>query len=108
MANTYSWRINALDAKIHENDLDNVIYTVHWSFIGQDDSEPPVSANSIGTLGVLYNPEEPFIPYADLTKEDVVKWLDAGLDIDSMKENLDKQIELKIHPVDETLTPDWN
>jgi len=52
MANTYNWRINALDAKIHENDLDNVIYTVHWSFIGQDDSEEPVSASSIGTLGV--------------------------------------------------------
>ena len=108
MANTYSWRINALDAKIHENDLDNVIYTVHWSFIGQDDSEKPVMASSIGTLGVQYNPEEPFIPYSDLTKEDVVKWLEAGLDVNSMKESLDKQIELKIHPVNETLRPDWN
>ena len=108
MANTYSWKINALDAKIHENDLDNVIYTVHYTFIGQDDSEEPVMASSIGTLGVQYNPENPFIPYADLTKEDVVGWLEAGLDVDSMKENLDKQIELKIHPVNETLRPDWN
>ena len=31
MANTYNWKINALDAKIHEGDKDNVIYTVHWS-----------------------------------------------------------------------------
>ena len=108
MANTYSWTINALDAKIHENDLDNVIYTVHYTFIGQDDSEEPVSANSIGTLSVQYNPENPFIPYSELTKEDVVKWLEDGLDVDNMKENLDKQIELKIHPVNETLRPDWN
>ena len=108
MANTYSWRINALDAKIHENDLDNVIYTVHWSFIGQDDSEEPVSASSIGTLGVQYNPENPFISYDDLTKEDVVGWLEEGLDVDSMKENLDKQIELEKNPVDETLRPDWD
>ena len=108
MANTYSWKINALDAKIHENNLDNVIYTIHWSFIGQDDSEEPVSASSIGTLGVQYNPENPFIPYADLTKEDVVGWLEAGLDVDSMKKNIDRQIELKIHPVNETLRPDWN
>ena len=49
-----------------------------------------------------------FIPYADLTKEDVVGWLEAGLDVDSMKKNIDKQIELKIHPVNETLRPDWN
>ena len=108
MANTYNWRINALDAKIHENDLDNVIYTVHWSFIGQDDSEEPVSVSSIGTLGVQYNPESFFISYDDLTKEDVVKWLEDGLDVDSMKENLDKQIELKKNPVDETLRPDWD
>ena len=108
MKNTYNWKINALDAKIHENDLDNVIYTIHWSFIGQDDSEEPVSASSIGTLSVQYNPEDPFIEYDDLVKSDVVGWLEEGLDVDSMKENLDKQIELKIHPVNETLRPDWN
>lgn len=108
MANTYNWKINALDAKIHENDLDNVIYTIHWSFIGQDDSDELVSASSIGTLGVQYNPENPFISYDDLTKEDVVGWLESGLDVDSMKENLDKQIELKKNPVDETLRPDWD
>jgi len=102
MANTYNWRINALDAKIHENDLDNVIYTVHWSFIGQDDSEEPVMASSIGTLGVQYNPEEPFIQYDDLTKEDVVGWLESELDVEAMKQNIDNQIELKKNPVDET------
>ena len=108
MANTYSWRINALDAKIHENDLDNVIYTVHWSFIAKDDSEEPVSVRAGGTLSVKYNPESSFISYDDLTKEDVVGWLEDGLDVDSMKENLDKQIELKKNPVDETLRPDWD
>ena len=108
MANTYSWIINALDAKIHKDDLDNVIYTVHWSFIGQDDSEEPISASSIGTLGVKYNPENPFISYDDLTKEDVVGWLEDGLDVDSMKESLDNQIELKKNPVDETLRPNWD
>ena len=108
MANTYTWKINALDAKIHENDLDNVIYTVHWSYTAQDDSEPSVSGISIGTLGEEYKHENPFIPYSELTKEDVVKWLEDGLDVDNMKENLDKQIELKIHPVNETLRPDWN
>jgi len=108
MANTYNWKINALDAKIHKDDLDNVIYTVHWSFIGQDDSEKPVSASSIGTLGVQYTEENPFIPYEDLTKEDVVGWLEEGLDVDSMKENLDRKIELIKNPVDEILRPNWD
>jgi len=108
MANTYTWLINSLDAKIHDDGLDNVIYTVHYTFIGQDDSEEPVSASSIGTLGVQYNPEDPFIEYDDLVKSDVVGWLEEGLDVDSMKESLDNQIELKKNPVDETLRPDWD
>ena len=106
MANTYNWRINALDAKIHEGDNDNVIYTVHWGYIATDETGD-YSASSIGTMGVEYDPDN-FIPYADLVKSDVVGWLEAGLDVDSMKSSLDNQIELKINPVDETLRPDWD
>ena len=106
MANTYNWRINALDAKIHEGDNDNVIYTVHWSFMATDETGD-FTASSIGTMGVEYDPDN-FIPYSDLEKDDVVGWLEAGLAVDSMKSNLDNQIELKINPVDETLRPDWD
>lgn len=110
MANTYNWKILQLDAKIHENDLDNVIYTIHWRYVAEDNSDEanPISRDIIGTLGVTYNPDEPFIEYADLTKEDVVGWLEAGLDVDNMKFNLDQQIELQKHPVDEYLRPDWD
>ena len=106
MANIYNWKINALDAKVHEGDNDNVIYTVHWSYIASDESGEH-TASSIGTMGVEYDPDN-FIPYADLTKEDVVSWLEEGLDVEAMKENLDNQIELEINPVDETLIPDWD
>lgn len=108
MANTYKWTIVQLDAKIHENNLDNVIYTVHWRYSAEDDSDPKIIKDMLGTLGVTYNPDEPFIEYADLTKEDVVGWLEAKIDVDSMKSNLDEQIELQKNPVDEHLHPNWN
>jgi hypothetical protein len=110
MANTYNWKILQLDAKIHENDLDNVIYTVHWRFCAEDNSDEanPIVRDIIGTLGVTYNPDEPFIEYDNLTKEDVVGWLEAGLDVENMKSNLDQQIELQKNPVDEYLRPDWD
>ena len=106
MANTYNWKINALDAKITEGDNSNVIYTVHWTLIATNDTEE-YTASTIGTLDVTYDPDN-FIPYADLTKADVVGWLEAGLDVETIKANLDNQIELKINPVDETLRPDWD
>lgn len=109
MANQYDWHINQLDAKIKQDYKDNVIYTVHWTYIAKDDSEPDkYIASSIGTFGVEYKEGEDFIEYADLKKSDVVGWLEAGIDVDSMKSNLDSQIELQKNPVDEYLHPDWS
>ena len=108
MANTYSWRIEALNAKIKEDDKDNVIFSVKYTYTAIDNSEPPIQAGSIGTLGVEYKEGDPFIEYADLKKSDVEGWLDEGLDVDAMKQSLDNQIELKKNPVDETLYPDWS
>lgn len=108
MANTYNWKINRLDAKIHEDGLDNVIFIVHWTLFAQDDSAEPIKANSIGTLSVEYVQGEPFIPYDNLTKEDVVGWLESGLNVDDIKTRLDNEIELKKNPVNEYLRPDWD
>ena len=109
MANSYDWKINQLDAKIKQDGKDNVIYTIHWTYIAKDDSEPDkFMASSIGTLSVEYKDGDPFIEYADLKKSDVVSWLDAGIDVDSMKANLDSQIALQKNPVDEYLHPDWS
>ncbi len=108
MANTYTWKINQLDAKIHEDDLNNVIYNIHWSLIAQNDADEPIVVSNIGTLNVTYNPDNPFIEYDNLTKEDVVGWLESGLNVESLKQNLDNQIELIKNPVDEYLHPDWD
>ena len=103
MANTYKWTINALDAKISQDGNDNVVYTIHWGYTASDDSDPVNTASSIGTYGVEYDADN-FTPYADLTEADVISWLEAGLDVDSLKSNLDSQIELKVNPVDVTFS----
>jgi hypothetical protein len=107
MANTYHWKIVQLDAKIKENELDNVIYTVHYRFYAEDDSDPKIVRDIIGCIGVEYDPDN-FIPYEDLTKEDVVGWLEADLNVEGMKQNLDQEINLIKNPVDEYLKPDWD
>jgi len=111
MANTYNWNINQMTAKIQEGDLKNVIWLINYTYIGKDDSETPVVFSSInGSVRVKYVEGDPFIPYEDLTKEDVVGWLEASEDInlEGMRENLDKQIYDQKNPVDENLYPNWN
>jgi hypothetical protein len=65
-------------------------------------------ASSIGTISVEYKDGDPFIEYADLKKSDVVGWLEADIDVDAMKSNLDSQIALQKNPVDEYLHPNWD
>lgn len=117
MANTYNWNIHALDAKVSQNDNEKVIYTIHYTFNATDpDAETVspmagglsnVSASTMGAIGVEYNPESEFIAYDDLTKEIIVSWLEAELNVDEMKSSLDAQIEEKKNPTEVTLIPNW-
>lgn len=101
MANTYKWTINALDAKISHDSKDNVINTIHWGYSAVDNDDATKTASSIGTHSVTYDADN-FTEYASLTEENVIAWLEAGLDVDSMKASLDAQIELMKTPVDKT------
>jgi len=102
MANTYSWKINALDVKTSVGEVSNVVYSIKWQLNAIDSSEL-YNLNTTGDFQVEYNADN-FIPYESLTKEVVVSWLEAGLDIDNLKLNLDKQIEKLITPVNVTYT----
>lgn len=107
MANSYNWNISQLDAKISEGDHSNVIYNIHWRYNASDESGD-YNASMYGTHSVSYEEGEPFIEYADLSKDDVVGWLEEGMDVEEMKSNLDAQIDAKKNPVDEYLIPDWD
>ena len=99
----YNWVINALEAKIKEDDQDNVIYNIHCSYNAE---KGDYKSNMIGTYSVEYDKDN-FIKYEDLQKSDIESWLEAGLDIDSMKQNLSDQLSLLANPTDVVLRPNW-
>ena len=117
MANTYNWNIYALDAKVSQDDKEKVIYTIHYGFTATDpdskiDGPLPgdmynVMASTMGAIGVEYNAESDFIAYEDLTKDIIVSWLEAKLNVDELKSNLDAQIEAQKNPTEITLRPSW-
>ena len=99
----YKWVINALDAKIKEDSKDNVIYNIQWGYYA-DQSDNSVSM--IGTYSVEYDKDN-FIEYDDLKESDVINWLESGLDVDSMKQNLSDQLSVLANPTDVVLRPNW-
>jgi hypothetical protein len=108
MANTYTWEISQFNAKIQDGDNQNVIYEIIFVYIVSDGEENPTTARQVGVQHVEYNPENPFIPYEDLTKNIVIGWLEATVDIEQLKQDVDELLYQKKNPVDEILYPNWN
>jgi len=98
--NTYNWIIEALDCKVNEGDLQDVVYNVHWRYSATNKNG--ITAETYGAQAVLPPSEEDFTPYNELTKEQVVGWLEATIDVPAMNLMLDNQINLIINPVDVT------
>ena len=110
MAITYKWTINQMNAHIQAEGEDNVIFTVHWTYSGSEESGGKIyQASSIGAQGFTYVAGEPFVPYADTEAfEDVViGWLEGTLDVPNMAASIEAQIQKQITPVNEDLYFTW-
>jgi hypothetical protein len=99
MANTsYTWVIEAMDCKPQEDGQTDVVITVHWRLNGTDGTN---TATVYGTVGLIYTPGSPFTPYADLTQDQVIGWVQGALGFDQCAElttNLDQQIANQVNP----------
>jgi hypothetical protein len=99
METTYYWTISRLDTKPQEGNLIDVVVAVHWRRTGTsivDDKTYSAETNGVYTCPTPS--ETDFTAYPDLTREQVVGWLDAGLDVPELDLNLDIQIENQINP----------
>jgi len=119
MAVTYKWDIPQMNAHIQSEGEDNVIYTVHYKYIGSEfipdgeGNEPPTgetySSTVIGTQSYSYVAGEPFTPYEDTEAFEavVVGWLEDSLDVDKMQASIAAKIQSQITPVNEDLYFTW-
>ena len=111
MAITYKWNINQMNAHIQAEGEDNVIFTVHWTYQGVEESGgQQYQASQIGAQSFTYVAGEPFTPYEDTEAFEnvVIGWLEDALDVPSMAANIEAQIQKQITPVNEDLYFTWN
>jgi len=111
MAITYKWNINQMNAHIQAEGKDNVIFTVHWTYQGVEESGgQQYQASQIGAQSFTYVAGEPFVPYADTEAFEnvVIGWLEDALDVASMAKSIEDNIKLQITPVNEDLYFTWD
>jgi hypothetical protein len=93
---TFNWNINQLNAYPEKDGKQDVVFTVHWTLEGVDGE---ATGSSYGSAGVTLDPEAPYTPYADLTKDQVLAWVWAsGVDKDETENAINAQIESQKNP----------
>jgi hypothetical protein len=104
----YSWLIDQLDCKPRENEATDVVVIVHWRLMATDGTYNAVVGSAL-TLDA-YDGKNAFIEYKDLSKEDVIEWVQSKLgkdEIASLKSHLDGVIKNQQTPQIVTLDLPW-
>ena len=74
----YTWTVTAMDAFTEVGDLQDVVFSVSWAMTGEwTDAESILFTSTVIGITVVPQPASPdgsFIPYADLTEEEVLGW----------------------------------
>jgi hypothetical protein len=76
MAVTYNWVIEQMEAYPQYEGHSDVVFNVHWRV---NANEGNYNATGYGTVGVQLDPASEFIPYANLTQDEVVGWVKEAL-----------------------------
>ena len=90
MTTTYTWAI----ANLERTTADGIVFTVHYTVAANDGT---YSSSAYGSIG-LAQPEGNVIPYADLTPEIVIGWVQDKLDVPAMEAALQAQLDEQAAP----------
>jgi hypothetical protein len=96
----YTWVISAIERKLKEGELEDVVYLIHWRLALSNglEKEEEIKVDTYGCLTLGSPSIESFTPYDEITKDQVIGWLESNLDVQNLKNKLDKQFDDIINP----------
>ena len=108
---TYNWNCKTVDCYPEQDNEADVVYNVHWIVTGTSDQLDPegvaYSATNIGTQTLDTSQITNFIPFDQLTNDEVVAWTKAAMgaeQVTSIEVSIQSQIDSLITPTSVTLT----
>lgn len=98
MSITNTWSVSQMDCyPTYEGETD-VVFTVHWLLTATDGT---YVGSAYGSCGVTLDEGSTFTPYADLTQDQVIGWVQAALgaeQVAAFEANVAQQIADQINP----------
>lgn len=107
----YNWNCKTVDCYPEQDNEADVVYNVHWIVTGTsseiDPQGMPYSATNIGTQTLDTSQITEFIPFDQLTNDEVVAWTKGAMgdeQVASIEASIQSQIDSLITPTSVTLT----
>lgn len=100
MATTTTWSI----AQLERYTVDGIVMTAHYTV---DANDGTYSANAYGSTGLEQPDPDEIIPYASLTPEIVIGWVQDRLNVEEIEDSLQSQLDEKNAPTTATGLP-WS
>lgn len=95
----YSWSINQMNEVPQEGSLYDVVVSVFWTRQGTTIvNDITYSATMWGAYDCPSPSPTDFTAYPDLTQEQVISWLDAGVDIVPIDQSINEKLDYLINP----------
>jgi hypothetical protein len=88
MTTTTVWNV----AQLERNTADGIVYTAHYTV---DANDGTYSAGAYGSIG-LEAPEDNIIPFADLTPEIVIGWVQEKLGGEEKVEEIEAALQAQL------------
>jgi hypothetical protein len=98
MATTITWIVQQMDCYPTADGETDVVFTVHWRCNGVDGE---YAGTAYGTQSVTYEAGTPFTPYADLTQDQVIGWVQDAMgpeQVASIEANVETQVQDAMNP----------
>jgi len=76
MSITTTWVIEQMSCYPTSEGQTDVVFTVHWRANATDGT---YNSTVYGTVGVTYEAGAPYTPYANLTQDQVIGWVQAAM-----------------------------
>ena len=97
-----NWTITTLDRDV----ATGYVNCAHWTATATDGT---YTSSIYSTCPIVYNPNEQYIPYANLTQAEVLAWIyENGVDQTATQTALDGMIESQINPTVVTPALPWS
>ena len=103
------WIISSIDCLPQYGQYNDIVKVIHWRRCNEIIyNDIKYYADIFGAQNIELNDIENFIPYYNLTFQDICQWLENYIDLKSIDNELDIQINNKINPPIIQLPLPWN